>query len=90
MGLVAGLGLPELTLLGFSVASIALCLWVFFDAVGRPERQWVAARQSKGLWLTIITVVGLPRCSTFGWLGALLYALFPRRAMTQATGRGVR
>jgi hypothetical protein len=85
MVLVLGLGSQELLILVFPVASIALCLWALFDAASRPESQWVAAGQSKGLWLTIITVVALVSCSALGWFGALLYALIPRRAMTRVT-----
>ena len=76
-----GFGPTEILLLAFSLANIALCLWAIFDAASRPERQWTAAWQSKGLWLTILTVVVLFSCSTLGWLGALLYALIPRRAL---------
>jgi hypothetical protein len=82
--LVGGLGPIEMLVLAFSLANIAVCLWAIFDAASRPENQWMAAGQSKGLWLTSLTVVAILGCFTFGWIGALLYALIPRRALVRA------
>jgi hypothetical protein len=78
-----GLGLPELLILAFALGNIAVCIWAIADAASRPVSDWAAARQSKGLWLTILAVVTILGCFPFGWLVALLYAAIPRRMLVR-------
>ncbi len=84
--LLLGLGSPELLILLVPVVSISLTLWALIDAAMRPNQEWVAAGQSKVLWLSIIVIVAIASCLTLGWLSALLYALVPRREMTRSPG----
>ena len=71
-------------LLGFVlfVAGLALWLWAVVDAVRRPEAQWAAAGQSKALWLVVLVVSLL--VGGLAWIGALLYLLVARPALTRA------
>lgn len=87
MGLVLGLGSQELIIFVVPVVSIALCLWALFDALSRPEIQWTAAGQSRGLWLIVLTVSLLLSCAWMGWLGVVAYAYVPRRAMLRLASR---
>lgn len=73
-------------LLGFAIALAILGLWIWciVDAARRPDAEWSAAGQSKGLWLAIIIGVGVLGCGSFGWVGSLLYVLIPLPALRSA------
>ena len=45
--------------LGIAVASLGFWIWSIVDAARRPDQQWTAAGQSKGLWLGIIIGAGV-------------------------------
>jgi hypothetical protein len=84
--LMFGIGPVEIAILVLSLVNIGLGLWAIMDAASWPEGQWTAAGRSKGIWLTLLTLVAIVGCFTFGWVGALLYALIPRRAIVRASG----
>jgi hypothetical protein len=78
-----GIGLPEIALLLYSLANIAVGVWAIMDAASWPEAHWVDARRSKGLWLTILTLSVIVGCFSFAWVVALFYVLLARRALVR-------
>jgi hypothetical protein len=55
----------------------ALWIWSLVDALVIPDQRWIAAGQSKLLWVLLIVLLGL--------LGSLLYVVMPRPALRRAT-----
>jgi hypothetical protein len=80
-----GIGPIEVAIFALLVVNIGLGLWAIMDAASRPESQWNAAGHSKGLWLTLLTLVAVLGCFSFGWVGALSYGLIPRRTLVRAS-----
>ncbi len=78
-------------LAGFVIVPVVIVAWIWalVDAAGKPVERWKAANQSKTAWLCIISgtwLLGVPFLGVLGGfltgsLGALGYALFPRRAL---------
>jgi Phospholipase_D-nuclease N-terminal len=55
----------------------ALWIWSLVDALVIPDQRWIAAGQSKLLWVLLIVFLGL--------LGSLLYVVMPRPELRRAT-----
>jgi hypothetical protein len=56
---MGGLGFPELLIVLVMLVLLIIPIWAIVDAAARPERQWVAAGQSKARWLVYLTVGSL-------------------------------
>jgi hypothetical protein len=59
--------------LALGLACTVLWVWSLVEAVQISDDRWVAAGQSKVLWIVLIAVLGL--------LGSLLYAVMARPAV---------
>jgi Phospholipase_D-nuclease N-terminal len=64
---------PHLFILVLLLGLMVLWLGSLVDALRRPDAQWKAAGQNKILYVVLILLLG--------WLGALIYAAVPRRAL---------
>lgn len=58
-----------------ALAMFAFWVWSLVDALRLDDRRWVAAGQSKILWVVLIAVLGL--------LGSILYLFMARPAVTR-------
>ncbi len=82
-----------------ALASLAVKIWAFVDAVMRPQQAYVAAdKQTKNLWLVLLGLAaGLTLLWGSGFIGlfsilglivALIYLLDVRPALRHVQGRG--
>ena len=60
----------------FSLACTVFWIWTIIDAAKTPDQAWVAAGQSKILWIVLIAVLGA--------VLSLVYVLWPRPALMRA------
>ena len=53
------------------IIGFGLSIWAVVDAATRPDNAWIAAGQSKVLW--IVLIIGLTIFTPFGFVVAIVY-----------------